>query len=187
LYKADPALAFSLPAWENAMGACFLLEAVVRLFAGKFFPGESVRLDLGDKSSKQPGLLTLLFSKVDFTESEREILRKSVGLRNKLIHCEPDVLQARLKELVSGFNPSGEVFQLRFPDGATAPEMIQIMQTRAGAIPVQETVSRTNGFLGWMMEAASDGTFEVAQGVFRIAIAIVHSKLESPAEPDTNK
>lgn len=177
VYKANPALAFCLPRWEAAMGACFLLEAEVRLAAGKYFPAESVGLELGDKSPSKRGLLTLLFSRVQFEEGEQVVLRKCVGLRNKLIHCEPDALQKQLKELVQDFEPQGQVVQMRFPEGATAAEMIKIVQTRAGAVPVQETVSRSEGFHGWMLEASANGTFEMAVEVFRVAIAMINSKL----------
>ena len=44
----SPVLAVALPHWGEAMLGCFAFEAKVRLLAGKFFRGESVKREIGD-------------------------------------------------------------------------------------------------------------------------------------------
>lgn len=185
VYQADRVLTFSLPKWEDAMGSCFLFEAHVRLLAGKYFAGESVSRNLGDGPPDKdgrvtPGLLTMLFRKIEFSDQEQDLLRKCNGIRNKLIHCEPDALMRALQKMVVNFKPPNQVIELNIGVNATGAEIIEILQTQRGAVPVQNTVSRERGFHGWMLEAATNGTFEVAVEVFRWAIDILNPKFTAP-------
>lgn len=175
LYRSSPTLALCLPKWEQAMGACFHFELCVRLLAQKHFLGESVSTDVGDQKRK-PGLLTMLFGRLQFSDEEREFLPKCNRLRNKLIHCEPDKVVAVLREIVPEFRPTNKIQELKFGAEASAEEMIEVIRTRRNAINVQDTTSRQEGFLGWMMQAAHDGTFHLTAQVLGKAIMILNSK-----------
>ena len=170
----SPALAIALPQWGEAMLGCFAFEAKVRLLAGKFFLGESVTREIGDPKD---GLLTLLFEKLDFTDGEETFLRRCTTLRNKLIHCEPDAVQRLVTELVPAFRPQVAMFQFHFPEGCLTPAVVRdAVENRTGRVPVTQTVSRHDGFIGWMMQAGCDGTFDVAAKILRAAIDIISAK-----------
>jgi len=154
-------LAQSLPAWESAMGACFHFELIARLLAGRYFPAESVSLELAGQG-KKPGLLSLLFDRLDFDDEEQAFLRECVRLRNKLVHCEPDAVQRIVRGLQPTFTPPNLVVQGKFPEGASGSEILEAIQGSGGKVDVGATVSREEGFLGWMLQASQDGTFELA-------------------------
>jgi hypothetical protein len=178
LYRSSPMLALCLPKWDAAMGSCFHFELVVRLLAQKFFAGESVTRDIAD-GKKGDGLLTLLFRRVNFTEAEKTFLPKCNTLRNKLIHCEPDGVLRIVQELLPGLNPKSVVQQLRFPPASSGAEILETIQTQKGAVDVLATTSRSDGFLGWMLQAAGDGTFDHATTILRHGLTIVDSKSDS--------
>lgn len=171
-------LALSLPKWDAAMGSCFHFELVVRLLAQKFFAGESVTRDIAD-GRKGKGLLTLLFGRVNFSAEEKAFLPSCNTLRNKLIHCEPDGVQRIVQELLPGRNPKSVVQQIRFRPESSGAEILETIQTQKGAVDVLATTSRSDGFLGWMLQAAVDGTFEHAATILRRGVMIVDSKSDS--------
>lgn len=166
----------SLPHWEDAMGSCFHFELVVRLLAGKFWPAESVTNKIGDQPGK-PGLLTKLFQEVPFTAVEKEFLPKCNTLRNKLIHCEPDALARLIQDLVPTFQPPNLVQQIPLPDTTTSGSIIAAIEHRTGAVDVQATVSREEGFFGWMLQAAGDGTFDHAIAILKRGVETVRAKI----------
>src|SRR4051794_36934294 len=114
LLSHNPSLAFALGPWERAMVACFRFEVTVRQLAGKFYPGESVTTEIGDKNGK-PGLMAMLFDrpKLAFTIAEKDFLPKCNRLRNKLIHCEPDAVRRLVQELWPVFQPADTVAQMK--------------------------------------------------------------------------
>src|SRR4051794_29966374 len=151
----SPMLAMALPSWEEAMASCFHFEMKVRLLAGVFFPAESVTRDIGDKTNgkqKVDGLLILVFQKFAFTSEEKAFLTKCNTFRNKLIHCEPDAVRRLVQELDPTFLPPFIVEQIALPQGATGKDVLEIITTRKGAVPVPETSSRSDGFAGWMIQ-----------------------------------
>jgi len=177
LYEACPSLATCLPSWEAAMGTCFHFEVSVRLLAQKHFGGQSITEDVGDKEKGQkPGLLSMLFDKLSFVDEEKAFLPRCNRLRNKIIHCEQDALQAFVRELKPDFVPRPTVARMRFSKGASAEEMISVIQNQTNAVPVQGTSTRVDGFYGWMLEAACDGTFETATSLLGRGIRIINSK-----------
>jgi hypothetical protein len=97
-------------------------------------------------------------------------------MRNKLIHCEPDALLRLIQELEPGFRPPPRVKELRFEHGATGAEMLATLQTLKGATYVANTTSRERGFYGWMLEAASNGTFEAASLLLRHGVEVLNQK-----------
>jgi hypothetical protein len=177
MFADAPALAFSLPHWEEAMLSCFHFEVNVRLLAAKFYPAESVGTDIGDKKDK-PGLLTKLFqrSKLAFSEKEKSFLPKCNTLRNKLIHCEPDAVRKMVKELMPAFQPPDKVQQFKVPVGASRAAIHDFLNARKGAVNVSATSSRQDGFFGWMLQASQDGTFDMAAGFFRFGIGVIKAK-----------
>jgi hypothetical protein len=54
------------------------------------------------------------------------------------------------------------VKELRLAAGAGGAEMLNQLETTKGATNVKNATSRKRGFFGWMLEAASNGTFEAA-------------------------
>ena len=171
----SPMLAMCLPAWEGAMLGCFHFEVKVRLLAGKFFPPESVTTEIGPKD----GLLALLFKRLSFTDEEAAFLPKCNTLRNKLIHCEPDAVRRLVQELDPDFRPPDVVQQVRIPDDMRTGEgILELLNTGKTAVAVSTTSSRSEGFLGWMLQAAGDGTFDRARRVFIHGMQIIDSKLD---------
>ena len=175
LYRSSPMLGLSLPKWEEAMGSCFHFELVVRLLANTSFPAESVTRDVAD-GKKGTGLLTLLFQHLPFTDEEKAFLPKCNTLRNKLIHCEPDAVARLVKELNPGFNPPPAVSLLRISPDASGADILNVLNTREGAIDVRDTNSRLDGFAGWTLQAAGDGTFDQAVATLRRGIQVLDSK-----------
>jgi hypothetical protein len=177
LYEAFPSLAVCLPSWEAAMGTCFHFEVSVRLLAQKHFGGRSITEDVGDRENgKKPGLLSMLFDKLSFSDEEKVFLPRCNRLRNKIIHCEQDALQACVRELKPDFVPRPTVTRMNSPKGASAEEMLSVIQDRTNAVPVQGTSTRADGFFGWMLEAAYDGTFETAANLLGSGVRIINSK-----------
>lgn len=175
MFESSPALAVALPHWRDAMLSCFYFEVKVRLLAGKFHPAESVTREIGDPKN---GLLAMLFQhpKLTFTADEKAFLPKCNALRNKLIHCEPDAVRKLVQELIPSFQPPNKVQKLKFPEGATAATMLDVLKTQKGAVPVAATPSRQDGFFGWMLQAAHDGTFDLAADIFMYGIGIIGAK-----------
>lgn len=162
------------------MGSCFHFELLVRLLAQKHFAGESVTRDIAD-GRRGEGLLSLLFGKLTFTDEERAFLPKCNRLRNKLIHCEPDGVLKVVQELVPAFDPSSNVRKFVFPPDSTGETIMRVLDAHEDAVDVQDTTSRTDGFLGWMMQAATDGTFDLAVELLQYGMAIVDAKSRSAA------
>jgi hypothetical protein len=177
LREADETLNISLPQWEGAMRACFHFEVIVRILAQKHFLGESITRDVAD-GKKGEGLLTLLFRLLTFTEEEKLYLLRCNSLRNKLIHCEPDGVLRVLREIMPDFAPPNRAFRINLSGGESGAELVTTIQTMRGAVPVQRTSSREDGFLGWMLESAANGTFLFAVEVFVGAVRIVDSKAD---------
>ncbi len=159
------------------MLSCFHFEVKVRLLAGKVFPAESVTREIGDTKN---GLLVLLFQRLTFSDNEKAFLPKCNTLRNKLIHCEPDAVRRLVQELIPSFQPPSMVQQIPIPDNATGAAILDVLADRAGAVDVAETLSRNDGFSGWMIQAANDGTFDLAAEIFRRGIAIISDKAQQP-------
>ena len=169
----SPTLAVALPQWARAMLGCFTVEAKLRLLTGKYFPAESVTKDLGEAG----GVLDLLFRKLPFADEEQVFLRRCVRLRNKLIHCEPDEVRRLVQEFVPAFQPPSVFKKFRVPEGGLSPEaIIDAVTSGSGGVNVPDTKSRDQGFLGWMMQAAQDGTFDLAAEIFRRGIEIISAK-----------
>ena len=175
LHQQSPLLELCLPKWQTAMAACFHFELLVRLLAQKFFAGESVTRDVAD-GRKGDGLLTLLFGRLEFSSDERLFLPKCNTLRNKLIHCEPDALLRVVRELAPEFTPRSMVRRLTLEEQASGAQILAAIQTQDGAVDVMNTTSRADGFLGWMIQSASDGTFELATELLRRGMVMVDSK-----------
>jgi hypothetical protein len=169
-------LAKCLPHWEAAMGSCFHFELAVRLLAQKFFAGESVTRDIGDRPGRD-GLLTMLFGRVPFDEGERAFLPKCNTLRNKLIHCEPDALLRVIRELAPDFRPPSLVQQVEIGGTGSGAEILRALETLEGAVDVMTTTSRAEGFVGWMLQAAADGTFRIAVELLQRGMDVLDSKL----------
>ena len=178
LVKASPMLALALPPWERAMVSCFHFELAVRLLAQKFFAGDSVTRDIAT-GKKGEGLLPMLFRKIAFRQEEIALLPKCNTLRNKLIHCEPDAVLKIVQELVPKFDPPNLVHQIDFPTDASGSDNLKALTTPNGAIPVKDTSSRQEGFAGWMIQAAGDGTFDRASGIVRYGAWIMNAKAEA--------
>jgi len=175
LHQQSPMLELCLPKWQAAMVACFQFELVVRLLAQKWFAGESVTRHIGD-GSKGMGLLSLLFLKLEFSPEERVFLPRCNTLRNKLIHCEPDALLRIVRELEPQFNPASAVRRTTLEPGASGADILSAIATQAGAVDMMSTTSQSDGFLGWMLQAASDGTFEAATELLIRGMTIVEAK-----------
>jgi hypothetical protein len=167
-------LNLALPRWEAAMGSCFHFELVVRLLANASFPAESVTRDVAD-GKKGHGLLTLLFGHLTFSEEEKTFLIKCNTLRNKLIHCEPDAIAKLAKELNPTFSPPPVAIQVNISE-SPRESLVRAVTTGEGAIDVRTTRSRTEGFLGWILQAAGDGTFDEAVAAFGQGIRMLDSK-----------
>ena len=176
-------LSLSLPQWEAAMHACFHFEVMVRILAQKHFLGESITRDIGDNNKKGEGLLTMLFRTLTFTDDEKQFLRRCNTLRNKLIHCEPDAVLRVLQEFKPDFKPPGLAFMIKLSGGQSDSDLLNANQTMSGAVPVQDTSSREEGFLGWMLDSAGNGTFGLATEVFVRAVLIANSKADQDPEP----
>jgi hypothetical protein len=174
LYRSSPVLNLTLPRWEAAMGSCFHFELAVRLLANPSFPTESVTRDVADGKRGQ-GLLTLLFGHLTFSEEEKAFLVKCNTLRNKLIHCEPDAVARLAKELNPAFSPPPVAIQVNISD-SPRESLVRAVTTGEGAIDIRDTRSRTEGFLGWMLQAAGDGTFDQAVAAFGQGIRILDTK-----------
>jgi hypothetical protein len=176
LYRLGPVLGFFLPVWEGAMGSCFHFELIVRMTANRFFPTESVTRDIGN-GPKGQGLLDLLFGKLNFAAEEQSFLPKCNTLRNKLIHCEPEAVLRLVQELVPQFRPESVAQQLPLPPESRG-RILEVLETRTGAVDVLETSSRTDGFLGWIIQAGSDGTFHLATEIFRRGVVTLDARLK---------
>jgi hypothetical protein len=182
LYKLGPALGFCLPVWEGAMGSCFHFELMVRLAANRFFPTESVTRDVGT-GAKGQGLLDLLFGKLAFSDDERRFLPKCNTLRNKLIHCEPDGVLRLVQEIVPDFRPPSVAQQITLSAGPSGKDVLEAIETKKGAVDVLNTVSREQGFLGWMIQSTGDGTFPLAAQIFGRAVMIIDARLKAFDQP----
>lgn len=161
-------LGVALPQWLAAMKACFIFELSVRILAQKRFPKESIERDIGDRG-KSEGLLSLLFREWTFTTEERDFLPVCNKLRNKLIHCEPDVLYKIVQELDPTFHPPPRVTRVKLPGDLSTVEPTHVAL-------VKDTTTREDGFVGWMMEAASNGTFAKAMGLLKRGSSILQAK-----------
>jgi hypothetical protein len=133
-----------------------------------------VTRDVAD-GKKGQGLLTLLFGHLAFADEEKVFLVKCNTLRNKLIHCEPDAVARLAKELNPAFSPPPVATQVNVSD-STRDSLVRAVTTGEGAIDVRDTNSRTEGFLGWVLQAAGDGTFDQATAAFGEGIRILDSK-----------
>ena len=123
----------------------------------------------------------MLFEKLDFTDDEETLLRKCTTLRNKLIHCEPDAVQRLVTELLPAFRPQVAMFQFHFPKGGLTPAVVRnAVENRTDGVPVTQTVSRQDGFIGWMMQAGYDGTSGLATKILRATIDIISAKALPP-------
>ncbi len=165
-------------AWEAAMGSCFHFELSARLLAQVRFARESIDLDLGARD----GLLPLLFRHWPFTDDEKDFLPKCNALRNKIIHCEPDALYRIVNKIDPSFMPPPHVRSLTLDEHASGSEILAAITTHDGSVAVNSTTTRDQGFSGWMMEAASNGTFAKAVEILGRGIAILRSKGEAAAE-----
>jgi hypothetical protein len=170
----SPMLSLAQPKWEAAMVSCFRFELGVRMLAGKFFGGDSVTRQVGSRTG-QPGLLTMLFERPDlnFTDVEKVSLARCVRVRNKLIHCEPDVLRKIVQEADPSFRPPSLVLQLDVPVDEGAERVLEALTSMRDAVDVAETSSRDEGFQGWMLQTAMDGTFDGAVRIFRQGIEML--------------
>jgi len=157
------------------MGTSFHFEVSVRLLSQKNFGGRSITQDIAESGNK-PGLLKMLFGKLAFTDEEKAFLPQCNRLRNKIIHCEQDALQKAVREMKPDFVPRPQVTRTRFPKGSDPEEMLAALQNRTDAVPVQATSTRADGFYGWMLEAACDGTFETAIDLLGRGIGMINAK-----------
>ncbi len=171
--SGSPSLANALPHWARAMLGCFTVEAKVRLLAGKYFPSESVTKEIGTDG----GLLDLLFGKLGFSDEEKTFLRRCIKLRNKLIHCEPDKVRSILQEIDPTFQPPNLFKKFSVPEGGlTDAVVIDAVTNGTGGVNVVGTKSRDEGFMGWMLQAAGDGTFDRAAKIFTQAGDLINNK-----------
>ena len=177
LRSAFPTLDLSLPAWEGAMGACSHYEVMVRILAQKHFAGESITRDIADQGKKK-GLLSMLFRKLTFSEKEQRFLLRCNRLRNKLIHCEPDAVLRVLQEIAPAFKPAEVGGMFTLSESQSGDDLVATLTTVRGAVPAQATSSRKDGFLGWMTEAAGNGTFGAAAVVFVKAVLVISAKAD---------
>jgi hypothetical protein len=67
------------------------------------------------------------------------------------------------------------VRQLQLAPGSSGADILEILTTQKGAVDVRATSFRSEGFAGWMMQAASDGTFQAVALLGR-GISILDSK-----------
>lgn len=147
----------------------------MRLLAQKFFAGESVVRDIAD-GKKGSGLLTLLFGRLPFSDDEKAFLLKCNTLRNKLIHCEPDGVLRIVQELDPTFTPPSLAVQLDISESSSGADTLEVIQGQRGAIDVLATTSRSAGFLGWMLQSTSDGTFHHAVEILTRGMTIIDTK-----------
>ena len=178
LRASGPILGTFLWAWEAAMGSCFHFELSARLLAQVRFARESIELDLGARA----GLLALLFRHWPFTDDEKDFLPKCNTMRNKIIHCEPDTLYKIVREIDPSFTPPPHVRSVTLDEHASGSEILDAITTQRGVVDVKNTTTRDQGFSGWMMEAASNGTFAKAVEILGRGIAILRSKAEAAVE-----
>jgi len=171
--SCSPILATAFPQWARAMLGSFTVEAKVRLLAGKYFPSESVTKEVGADG----GLLDLLFGKLAFSDDEKTFLRRCIRLRNKLIHCEPDKVRSILQEIDPAFQPLNLFKRFSVPEGGlTKAGVIDAITNGTGGVNVVGTKSRDEGFMGWMLQAAGDGTFDQAAEIFTQAGDLINDK-----------
>lgn len=78
------------------------------------------------------------------------------------------------------FRPPNAVVKIPLPSGGSGEQILEALQTLRHAVEVQETSSTSDGFFGWMMQAASDGTFDHAVMIFERGIKMLDPKFAEP-------
>lgn len=158
-------LAKSLP--TAAMGACFHFELMIRLLVGRDDPPARLR--------KRSSILARL--KPHFAAArEWEYLDDCSELRNKLTHCELDAVRKIVLRRVPDFKPRDLVHEAKVEDGAPILPQRERMQRLENTIAVSQTFSRSNGFMGWMLQGSQDGTFELATVVLERGVDLLNAK-----------
>jgi hypothetical protein len=63
---------------------------------------------------------------------------------------------------VPDFQPPALVQRVEIGGARSSEDILRALETLEGAVDVMTTTSRAEGFVGWMLQAAADGTFRVA-------------------------
>ncbi|MCR9161183.1 MAG: hypothetical protein ACE37F_13035 [Nannocystaceae bacterium] len=167
LIYGSPVLATFLARWEAAASACARFEFGIRIQVGVAHPRESVR-----------GNLSSLIPLTSCTEPEQARLTLCTRARNKLLHCELDKLLEVLQEADPTFTPPRLTKRVAIGDGKIGDALT------SDPVDVQDTVSRDEGFFGWLLEAAQTGMFERTVELLDEGLSIAnarHTAAQSPA------
>jgi hypothetical protein len=93
-----------------------------------------------------------------FNSEEKEFLRKTRGLRNKILHSDFKAASTKTNEITGAALPGTSVFALKLSTSEVKP--------------VSEMSKREAGVFGWMLECFQTGVFRDAESIFKRAIEI---------------
>lgn len=109
------------------------------------------------------------------TKGERETLKLSRQLRNKILHCDFRATRNKLQQL--GMEPQrGDVKKVDVA-GLSRAQMVEKIERVAASLPgtfsyVADSGGEAGGILGWLLELGQAGDFMRAVSAFERAAAI---------------
>jgi exonuclease VII large subunit len=162
-------MALYLEPFKAAAGEGAALELKMRLLAGKTpaLQKYAHRKQLGEMETD---LLTHFANAL--SEPEKEILRLSRELRNKVLHSDFRAARKKLKELGTQIESAG-VRKIDLPEPTVAEATRKLLAAKEGkeGMPISNTPS-TEVF-GWLFEAGASGDLQKSSDAFKRAAAII--------------
>jgi len=158
-----------LGSFKAAAGDGAALELKMRLLVGKI-PALQKYTHQRELGEIETDLLTHFAN--DLSEQDKEILRLSRQLRNKVLHSDFRAARKKLQELGTSIESAG-VTKIDLPDPTVAEATRKLLAAKEGkeGTPVSNTPS-TEVF-GWLLEAGTSGDLQKASDAFQRAAAII--------------
>jgi hypothetical protein len=165
----SPLLKLYLEPFKAAAGEGAALELKMRLLAGKI-PALQKYAHERQLGEIETDLLTHFANSL--SEAEKETLRLSRQLRNKVLHSDFRAAREKLQKL--GIQPeSGGVTKINLPTPTVAEVTRKLLAAKEGkeGTPVSDTPSTE--VYGWLFEAGASGDLQKASDAFKRAAAII--------------
>jgi hypothetical protein len=165
----SPLLHLFLGQFKAAAGEGAALELKMRLLAGKI-PALQKYAHQRELGEVEKDLLDHFANAL--SESDKETLRLSRQLRNKVLHSDFRAAREKLRELGEQIE-SGGVTKIDLPTPTVAEVTRKLLAAKEGkeGTPVSDTPSTE--VYGWLLEAGMSGDLQKASDAFKRAAAII--------------
>jgi hypothetical protein len=165
----SPVLAMYLEPFKDAAGEGAALELKMRLLAGKIpvLQNYTHQRDLGE-------IETDILKEFDgsLSEPEKETLRLSRQLRNKVLHSDFRAAREKLNELGIQTGSAG-TRKIELPVATIAEVSRKIAAAKEGKEGTLVSDTPSTEVYGWLLEAGASGDLERAKNAFKKAAAII--------------